>query len=400
MTDFLTAAQAIQDKLVSYRRHLHANPELDLDLPMTTAFVKEKLNALGLEPQMIGESGILVTMGGKLPGKVVLLRADMDALPVKEETALSFASETDNMHACGHDLHTAMLLGAAEILKQNEDTLQGTVKLMFQPGEETLNGAKMMVEAGILENPKVDAAMMIHVFTGMPLPDGKFIIPNPGPATAASDWFEVVVQGRGGHGAMPNFAVDPLNVIAHLHIALQAIISREIAATDSAVLTIGLMEGGKTANVIPDTARIQGTVRTFDPTTRIFIEKRIREMSASIAETFRAQATVNYNKGCPTIVCDKSLVEQMDKSLVGLFGISEVLKMEHLMPGGKMMGSEDFSFVTQEVPSIMIILCTGNAKEGFIYPQHHPKAVFTESSLYKGAAAYAIFAKDWLAENA
>lgn len=250
----------------------------------------------------------MVIIGGQCPGKVILIRADMDALSIKEETDLPYSSSNGNMHTCGHDLHTSMLLGAAEILKANEEQLRGTVKLMFQPGEETMHGAKMMLEKGILENPKVDAAMMLHVLTGMPIPVGLFVTPEAGEAiSASSDWFEVIIHGSGAHGAMPNAAVDPLNVAAHLHLALQGIISRDISPIESAVITVGVMEGGCTNNVIPDTARMKGSVRTFDALLRDKIETRIREISTGIAESFNAKAEVIYTRGCPDVKSDSKL---------------------------------------------------------------------------------------------
>jgi len=226
------------------------------------------------------------------------------------------------------------------------------------------------------------------------MPSGVFGVSNPGPSSAASDRFEIEIQGRGGHGAMPNMGVDPLNVAAHLHIALQAIVSREIPPVDSAVVTIGYMQGGAAANVIPDTAKLGGTVRTFSAENRDFIEKRIREIALNVAATFRAEAKVTYWRGCPAVVNDKAACESLKATLIGSFGESAVLKA--LPFGGKMMASEDFSFVSQAVPSVMALLTAGDATQGYIHSQHHPKVRFDESVLYRGAAAYANFAIEWL----
>ncbi|MBE5982449.1 MAG: amidohydrolase [Paenibacillaceae bacterium] len=398
--DFLNMANQLQEKLVMYRHHLHAIPELDLSLPRTTAYVKEKLESIGLTPTPVGESGLMVTIGGQRPGKVILIRADMDGLPIKEEADISFASLNGNMHACGHDLHTSMLLGAAEILKEKEEQLCGTVKLMFQPGEETLHGAKMMLENGILENPKVDAAMMIHVLSGMPIPVGQLVIPQAGKGiSASSDWFEIVIHGRGAHGAMPDAAVDPLNVAAHLHLALQGIISREISPIESAVLTIGVMEGGSTNNVIPDIARIKGSVRTFNAVMRDKIETRIHEISTGIGETYHAKVDVIYTRGCPEVKIDSRLNDQMRTTITETFGTSSFIDLTQLIPGGKLMGSEDFAFVTQAVPSTSVFISADNSKEGNSYPMHHPKVMFSDDVLSKGAAVYAAFARDWLESN-
>ncbi len=398
--DFLSMAHQLQDKLVKHRHHLHAVPELDLSLSRTTAYVKEVLESMGLEPTPVGESGLMVTIGGQHAGKVILIRADMDGLPIQEETELSYASLNGNMHACGHDLHTSMLLGAAEILKANEEQLRGTVKLMFQPGEETLHGAKMMLENGILDNPKVDAAMMLHVLTGMPIPIGQFVVPEAGGAiSASSDWFEIIIRGRGAHGAMPSAAVDPLNVAAHLHLALQGILSREIPPVESAVLTIGVMEGGSTNNVIPDTARMKGSVRTFNAALRDKMETRIHDISAGIGETFQAKVDVIYTRGCPEVKTDSGLNRQMRTTIANTFGASSLIGITQLIPGGKLMGSEDFAFVSQAVPSTSVFLNAGNTEEGYGYPVHHPKTMFSDEVLYKGAAAYAAFARDWLESN-
>ena len=398
--DILNMANQLQEKLVMYRHHLHAIPELDLSLPRTAAYVKEMLESIGLTPTPVGESGLLVTIGGQRPGKVILIRADMDGLPIKEEADISFASLNGNMHACGHDLHTSMLLGAAEILKEKEEQLCGTVKLMFQPGEETLHGAKMMLENGILENPKVDAAMMLHVLSGMPIPAGQFVIPEAGKGiSASSDWFEIVIHGRGAHGAMPDAAVDPLNVAAHLHLALQGIISREISPIESAVITIGVMEGGSTNNVIPDIARMKGSVRTFNSVMRDKIETRIHEISAGIGETYHAKVDVIYTRGCPEVKIDSSLNDQMRSTITDTFGASSFMELTQLIPGGKLMGSEDFAFVTQVVPSTSVFITAGNSKEGYSYPVHHPKVMFSDDVLSKGAAVYAAFASDWLESN-
>ncbi|MBF4694290.1 M20 metallopeptidase family protein [Fusibacter ferrireducens] len=396
MSSILESAKALQEELLQHRQKIHQNPELGMALPKTCEYVKNQLKEMGVDVTEYGNSAFSALIGDPSKGKVVLLRADMDALPIKEETDVPFASTNGCMHACGHDIHTTMLLGAAKVLKMRENELKGAVKLMFQPGEETLEGAKYMVAQGVLENPKVDAAMMIHVVTGIPLPSGYIIIPNAGASSAASDTFEIVVNGKGGHGAMPESSVDPLNIISHIHLSLQAIISREIPAAESAVVTVGVMQGGTTFNVIPDTASMKGTVRTFDEDTRIFIERRIGEIASGTAALFRATASTEYVKGCPSVVNDESLVHQMYQTIGNQFGKEFIVPMASAMPGGKMMGSEDFSFVTQKVPSVMIALSMGNSEEGYAYPMHHPKAKFDQKDIYKGAAIYAQFALDCL----
>ena len=394
----LNESQKIQSELTNIRKQLHMNPELDMALAQTIAFVRKTLTEMGIESKMVGTAGITALIGnGK--GPTVLLRADMDALPVKEEAEIDFPSTNGAMHACGHDIHTTMLLGAAKLLKAKETEINGYVKLMFQPGEETLRGAVDMVNNGILENPKVDAAMMIHVMTGMPLPTGKVLLPDAGPVSASADIFEIKILGKGGHGAMPEQTIDPLNIAAHLHLALQAIPSREVGASDPVALTIGCMSGGTAHNVIPDYAVIKGSIRTFNDQTREFIAGRLHEITNSVVSTFRGKAEINFIKGCPSVVNDEKLYAVMQKTVTNTLGSDAILSLSDLLPGGKMMGSEDFSFVTKEVPSIMISIVTGDAREGYNYPMHHPKAKFDVQKIHEGSAIYAQFALDYLHQD-
>ena len=294
MNNILKEANALQEVIVRDRRYFHKNAEIGHDLPITTEYVLKRLREMGYEPELITDSAIVALVGGKKPGKTFLIRADMDALPIVEENDLEYKSQTKNMHACGHDTHTAMLLGAAKILKDHEDEIEGTVKLMFQPAEEQLSGAKSMIEAGVLENPKVDAATMIHIFSGLPVPAGTLIIPKGGYVSSSGDMFHIDVNGKGGHGAMPQDSVDPLNVISHIHTALQEIIARELSPSSTAVITIGQLHGGNAANIIPDTAFMEGTIRAFDNDERVFMKKRVVEVANSIAAAFRATANVEY----------------------------------------------------------------------------------------------------------
>lgn len=403
MKSILDEAQSLQEELVTYRRYLHQHAEIEFDLPQTVAYVMEQLQKMGLQPVSIGRSGVTVTIGGHKPGKTILLRADMDALPIQEETDLPFKSQTGNMHACGHDLHTAMLLGAAKLLKAHENDLQGNVKLIFQPNEEALEGAKNMIEAGILENPQVDAAMMIHVQTGlpMPLPSGFVMVMGSGPTLASADWFTITVQGRGGHGGNPHYTVDPLNVICHIYMALQSLIARETPALDPAVLTVGELHGGNASNVIPDNAYMQGTIRAFSKDNREFIKKRLEEISMGVAATFRASVTVDYNGQCPCLVIDENLSNQVTQYSADLLGSDKIINLGTIAGGvfAKNTGSEDFAFVSDLVPTAAIYIAAGNASEGKPYSNHHPQATFAEEPLGIGAAIYANAAIRWLENN-
>lgn len=392
----LNGAKQLQEELVAHRRYFHQHAETHTDLPLTTAYVKEQLTAMGYQPIDCGTCGIVAIAGGKKPGKVFLIRGDMDALPITEECDLPFKSENGNMHACGHDFHTAMLLGAAKLLKAHEAEIEGTVKLMFQPAEETLKGAKLMIDGGVLENPPVDGALMMHVASGMPFPPGSVVLPNPGPGSSASDWFEINIQGKGGHGASPETTIDPINIAVHIHMAIQALNSREISANDSAVFTICKMTAGTTSNVIPDTAHMAGTIRTFTPQMRELIPKRMAEIAENTAKAFRGQASLTLLPGCPSIINDKDLIAAVKTGMRELLPAEQVYAMDEIMPGGKMMGSEDFGYISEKVPTIMLGLAAGRPQDGYTYPAHHPKSCFDEAALSNGAAIYAYSAIHWL----
>lgn len=392
-------ADGICQEILEHRRWLHAHAETGFDLIETKPYVKNALEHLGYTVKECGKAGLTATVG-KPNGKVILLRADMDALPIREETELEFSSKTGKMHACGHDMHTAMLLGAAKLLKDHESELSGMVKFMFQPAEEIFEGSKDMIESGILEEPKPDAAMMIHVTAGMPIPAGTVIVSSPGVSAPAADYFTIRVQGKGCHGSAPQNGIDPLTAAAHILIALQEIHARELSASDEAVVTIGTFHGGEVGNVIPDSATLGGTIRTYDEKTRAYLKQRITEISCGIAATFRASAEVTFGSGCPTLVNDKELCEKVAgylKTLLGPYGSFTTAEFNGGKPsrGG---GSEDFAYISQEVPALMLALAAGEPSKGFSFPQHHPKVKFDESVLSTGAAVFAYSAMMYLNE--
>lgn len=398
MINLMDEAKLHEKTIVEHRRYLHQNAEVGMNLPITTKFVKDKLIELGYEPKEICESGITATVGGKKPGKTFLLRADMDALPLKESLDLPFKSNTESMHACGHDFHTAMLLGAAKILKDHENEINGTVKLMFQPGEEIFTGAKKMLDNGVLESPKVDAALMMHVRPGVNVAPGTVIGTNAIEVAAASDQFTITIHGKGGHGAMPETTIDPLNVAAHIHIALQEINAREVRSSEFMVLTVGQMQGGNAANVIPDTATLTGTIRTYKSEIREFIKKRLVEISTGIASIFRAKAEVEFSRSCPSVINNSILLSEVNGYLENMLGTEGYFNASdfpelHLE---RMSGSEDFAYISENVPSVMLRLAAGRVEDGYKYPQHHPMAMFDEEALYKGAGVYASIAMEWL----
>lgn len=401
----LQEAKSYENQLVQTRRYLHTHPETGFDLTETLAFVKKELIEMGYEPKECGKAGLTVLAGGKKPGKVFLIRGDMDALPMQEEADVDFPSTNGKMHACGHDMHTTMMLGAARLLKAHEDEIEGTIKLDFQPAEEIFEGSHDMIEAGLLKNPDVDAALMIHVMAGMPMPAGTVVVSDGGVSAPAADYFNILVRGKGCHGSMPNNGVDPVNVAAHIITALQEIHARELALVDEAVLTIGTIHGGTAANVIPDTVELSGSIRTYDENVRSFLKNRMTEISQGIAATFRAEAEVSFGSGCPTLVNDNDLsacAYQYVKELLGpskSFTVGQLNAMSGSGKAPKTAGSEDFAYVTQEVPSIMLALAAGHPEKGYCYPQHHPKVKFDEEALPGGSAVYAYTAMRWLEEH-
>lgn len=393
--DFLKEAKEFQNEILENQRYLHRNAEVGFELSKTTEYVKSKLEEFGCKVTNCGKSG-LVSLVGKGGNNTFLLRADMDALPVKEEANVEFCCKNGNMHACGHDFHTAMLLGAAKLLKNHEDEIKGTVKLMFQPAEEILSGAKNMIENGVLENPEVDAALMIHVMAGLPLKTGSIIVAN-GISAPAADYFTINIQGKGCHGSTPQQGVDSLTIGAHILIALQEINARELGVSDEATLTIGKMNGGTTGNVIADKTILEGTLRAYDEDVRMLIKKRVSEITQGIAGTFRGKGTVDFGNGCPPLKNDRKLSGEIERYLTDAFGTEWVLNTEKM--GGrtnKSGGSEDFSYISQQVPSLMLALAAGNSDEGYKYPQHHPKVMFDETVLPIGSAVMAESAFSWL----
>nr|WP_302595437.1 M20 family metallopeptidase [uncultured Cellulosilyticum sp.] len=393
MNKFMEQAQFIKEDIIGYRRTIHSNPEVGTKLPETKAYVMEKLREFGYDPQEICESGIVATIEGNKPGKTFLLRADMDALPMAEANACDFKATNGCMHSCGHDMHTAMLLGAARLLKQNQDLIEGTVKLVFQPDEEGFTGAKSMLKAGVLENPKVDAAMAMHVHSGTP---SNVVLCGLGTSIAGCNRFRIVVKGTGCHGAMPELGVDPINIAAHIYLALQEIITREISATKSAVVTIGKFVGGDAANIIPGEVIMEGTIRSLDKEVGEFIFNRMNDIVTSTAKMFRGEAQLIELSSVPPLKNDDQLAHEVTNYMKDVVGEQAVILFES---GG--MGSEDFASYSYEVPSLYVMLGAGTKTENSLFgePMHSEKVMFNEDILPTGAAIHAYSAVMWLKNN-
>lgn len=386
-------ALEMKDELAANRRYLHENAEVGLVLPKTRAFVEKKLREYGIEPQRCGE-GVTALIGSG-EGKVLLLRGDMDALAMPEQSGLPFASKDPNAaHCCGHDMHATMLLGAAKILKEHESELKGTVKLMFQPGEEDLTGALNMLENGILDNPKVDAALAYHVGPGQ-LPIGMFLYNYNSTMMFSNNDLDITVKGKGGHGALPQNCIDPISVGAHIIIALQEIISREMDPHDACVITIGTFHAGTAMNVIPEEAVMRGTLRADTSAAQKKLIKRVKEVAEATAKVYGAEAEVEISAGGPPLVCDpentKEFVDFMRE--LDLPGAMEY-------PNISASASEDFAFVAEKVPSTFMYLSAGYQDERGAASAHNPKVQFNEDALPRGTAYLAYCAKRWLEEHA
>ena len=377
MSDLMKRAEELKDVIVKDRRTIHETPEINAELPETTKYVIKCLKEMGYEPKEICNCGVVATTTPK-PGKVLLLRADMDALPMQETSGVDFASKNNYAHTCGHDCHTAILLGAARLLKEREDELEGTVKFMFQPDEEGLTGAQAMIDAGVMENPKVDGAFGMHI-TGEGLPCGHIGF-HEGPFMASSDRFTITIHGKGGHGAYPHTNIDPINVAAHTHIALQEIISREVNTAEPAVLTIGSIHAGDAPNIIPEYAVMEGSIRTYNNDVREYIKSRLVEIAQYTALKFRCTAEVVFTK-------------EMHGYISDFLGADKL----HEIPA--VMGSEDFALLTGLVPGAFFNIGAEVADPEGRYSCHNPNVVFDESALPIGAATFANCAIQWLKNN-
>ena len=389
--NYYERALELKDETIANRRHIHKNAETGLDLPKTKAYVMEKLTEYGLEPKDCGY-GVTATLGKG--GKVLLLRADMDALPMPEESGEEFACPTGKeAHTCGHDFHAAMLLTAAKMLKEKEDTLEGTIKFMFQPAEETFEGSKNMIENGILENPPVDAALAYHVSPGK-MPIGLFMYNDKDTMMYSVDGFKITIHGKGSHGAYPHVGIDPINIGVHVHLALQELIARESDPTHSCVLTIGQFAGGTAANIIPETAVLQGTIRTNKPEARELLVRRMKEVAEKTAAVYNGTVDIEMISEVPPLICNPKLTDEVVGYMqeLGIPGLTPY-------PGISASASEDFAVIAEKVPSTFMYLSAGYLDERGQYPAHHPKAQFNEDVCPIGAACLAHCASQWLKNN-
>ncbi|MCL4871218.1 MAG: amidohydrolase [Anaerolineae bacterium] len=388
LPNFQQQAQEIFDDLVRVRRELHQYPELGFEEHRTSSLVAETLQKLGYEVQRgIAQTGVIGLLEGRQPGPTVMLRFDMDALPIQEMGHSSYSSKTSGvMHACGHDGHVSMGLGLARILADYQEQMTGTLKLVFQPAEEGLGGAFAMIADGVLDAPRPDVVFAMHLWSGVPY--GK-IRTAVGPTMAASSVFTLTVQGKGGHGAAPHESIDPILAAAHIVTALQSIVSRNVDPQESVVVTVGQMSAGTTFNVIPDHAILKGTVRSYNNEIHHIIYRRILEMARSVSTAFRCSAMME------TIAIVPAVVNAVEPTEVVNQAARLVVGSENLIHSRE-MASEDMGYILEEIPGCYFFIGAGNEERGLTFPHHHPQFDFEERAMVNGVATMAYAAANYL----
>jgi carboxypeptidase Ss1 len=392
--DLLKEASAIEPEIINTRREIHEHPELAYHEEATAKLVADRLESLGIEVRRkVGGTGVLGVLKGQKPGRVVALRADMDALPLEEKAEVVFKSKTKGvMHACGHDTHVAMLLGAAKLLAGHRDDLQGTVKFLFQPAEEHggRGGAEPMIEDGVMKEPKVDFVFGLHISGDH---NSNVFGFRGGPIMAAPDTFKIRIIGKGGHGSAPHQTIDPVYVAAQIIVSMQGVSGRMIDPVQPFVVTIGSVHSGTKENIIPDEAVLEGTIRTLDEQTRKRAKAKVRKVAEGVGKAFGAKAVVDFEKDAyPVTVNDEKVTQQ-------------AMKIVKKIPGAKtkivkqILGGEDFSRFLHEAPGTFYFLGTINPAKGCVYPNHSSKFKVDEDVLKYGAASLAMLALEFTKTN-
>ena len=389
--DIKNISESVQEQVVKWRRDLHQIPEIGNDLPMTSKYVQDRLSETGIPfVTMVNGSGVLATIKGDGEGKTIALRADMDALPLVEEAPVDFKATNGNMHTCGHDAHTAMLLGAAKVLSDNKAHINGTVKLIFQPGEESPGGAKPMIAEGALNG--VDAVFGQHI--GCLFNDikdsGKIIVSHSN-AMACRDAFKIKVVGRGAHGAWPENAIDPISIGTQVINGIYMIKAREVSALDPAVISIGMIHAGTANNIIPMSLEIEGTTRSIKPETRKRIAERLEQVVKNTCEAHGASYEFEYNLDYDITANNPEMADLVIKSAGDLGFGGDVLPQTSAV-----MGSEDMSFFLNEVPGAFFFLSSVVHQDGQVFGHHHPKFMLDESVFHKGVAVFVQIVKNYL----
>jgi amidohydrolase len=383
--------------LVALRRHFHQHPELSFEEHETAAEIARRLRALGMEVREgVGGTGVVGLLRGTAPGTaggpVLLVRADIDALPVTEENRVEYVSTVSGrMHACGHDGHIAIALTLAELLAERKERLRGTVKFAFQPAEERIGGALQMIGDGVMEDPKVDAVIGLHLWT--PVPVGTVSV-AAGPVFASADGLTLRVRGRGGHGAMPHLSVDPIVVAAQIVVALQTLISREVSPFHPAVLTFGTISGGTAFNIIADEVELRGTLRAYDADDREYLRRRVEEVAREVAQGMRAEVEYELTGGCSACVNEAAMAALVRRAAIATVGAAGV-------PGGdqRQAASDDMSFFLEAAPGCYFFVGASNAARGITAPHHSPRFAIDEDALGIGVETLARAALEYLAAD-
>ena len=389
MNNYFKEALEYKGELIEKRRALHQIPEVGLDLPKTKAYVKGELEGLGLKVKEYGSSGLsTLIQGEKGQGKCIMIRADMDALPMNEESGLPFASTGNTAHTCGHDLHSAIALTAAKILLEEKANFKGTVKFMFQPAEEIFAGSRMMIENGLLENPKVDRAIALH--TALDRKTGS-ICYNEGYIATSSDNFKITIKGKGGHGAYPHTTIDPINVAVNIYTNFLELIARESPPQETNTLTFGMLSAGSNSNIIPEIAEMQGTLRSYNPEVRNKLKTRMLEIIEGLKISTKAEIDLDFFTGVPSLYSDP----EFTREIVGYIKNSDF--DGELIPDTQVMASEDMALVAEKVPTAYFNV---NCKlPGNNFSHHNPKVNFDENMMPIGLGLMLTAVVNWLNNN-
>jgi amidohydrolase len=382
--DWMSRAQAMRDDLIAHRRDFHRHPELAFQEVRTAEIVARELHELGLEVSTgIGKTGVVGVLDGQQDGPTVMVRCDMDALPVTEANNTDYSSEMPGkMHACGHDGHTAIGLGVARMLVEQRDKIAGRIKFVFQPAEEIASGARAMIEDGVLENPSPEVCLGLHLWNDKPF---GVVALTEGPSMAGSDHWSLTIKGSGGHGALPEQTRDPIVAAAQIVNALQTVVSRNVSGLDTAVLSVTTFHAGDAMNVIPPEAKLSGTFRTYRPETHDLVERRLREISTGIAQAMQCEAILETKPSTPPLVNDPEVL----KRLHGSFGRINAPRPLEFINDERTMGAEDMAIFLQKMPGVYMFVGSADHDRELDYPHHHPRFDFNEDALPVGAGLLA-----------
>ncbi|MFT8313609.1 MAG: amidohydrolase [Clostridium sp.] len=390
--DFLNEANKIKDQLIAWRRDFHSHPELDYELFRTNEKIKAFLEGEGIEYTIVAKTGICAIIKGAKPGKTIALRGDMDALPLQDEKKCEYASKVNGkMHACGHDAHTTILMGAAKLLNAVKSELSGNIKLFFEPAEETTGGARLMIAEGALENPKVDAVIGLHVDEAIEV--GQIGVKKD-VVNAASNPFTIKIKGKGGHGAHPDTTVDPIVISCNVVNALQTIISRELPPVDAGVITIGYIHGGTAQNIIPEEVKIGGIIRTMKTEHRAYVKKRLREITEGIVRSMRGSCEIKIEESYPCLYNDDDILNVVKESAEEVIGKDKINILQN-----PSMGVESFAYFSLERPSAFYYLGCRNEAKGIVNPAHGSLFDVDETCIPIGVAIQCTAAVNYLQKN-